>query len=169
MVEEITLLHGKIDLIETPLAQANVSIGVHTHNHMTIIWNAVDADRTAHAPRLLTQGWGTVTQTSVAETFKLEDDDNQLSYHITHTDRCLVLPCDFTNNTFTVAGDKHLSIMILQLCVEGNKTNDLILDRTATKPTKEELEKIKVRDDYYAYPEDKRNALLKLLQSMFNI
>jgi hypothetical protein len=132
---------------------------------MTIIWDAVDADRTAHAPRLLTQGWGTITQTSVAETFKLEDDDNQLSYHITHTERCLVLPCDFTNNTFTVAGDKHLFIMILQLGVEGNKTNDLILNRTATKPTKEELEYIKVRDDYYSYPEDKRNALLKLLQS----
>ena len=52
--------------------------------------------------------------------------------------------------------------MILQLGAEGNKTNDLILDRTATKPKKEELEYIKVRDDYYAYPEDKRNALLKL-------
>ena len=76
----------------------------------------------------------------MAETFKLEDDDNQLSCHITHTERCLVLPCDFTNNTFTVAGDKHLFIMILQLGVEGNKTNDLILNRTATKPTKEELE-----------------------------
>ena len=55
--------------------------------------------------------------------------------------------------------------MILQLGAEGNKTNDLILDRTATKPKKEELEYIKVRDDYYAYPEDKRNALLKLFQS----
>jgi hypothetical protein len=133
---------------------------------MTIIWDAVDADHTAYAPRLLTQGWGTITQTSMAETFKLEDDDNQLSYHITHTERCLVLPCDFTNNKFTVAGDKHLFIMILQLGVEGNKTNDLILNRTAIiKPTKEELEYIKVRDDYYSYPEDKRNSLLKLLQS----
>ena len=58
MVEEITLLHGTDDLIDTTLGQANVSIGVHTHNNMTIIWDAVDADRTTHAPRLLTQGWG---------------------------------------------------------------------------------------------------------------
>ena len=64
MVEEINLLNGIDDLIDTPLGQANVSIGVqHTYNHMTIIWDAVDADRTAHAPRLLTQGWGTITQT----------------------------------------------------------------------------------------------------------
>ena len=69
----------------------------------------------------------------------------------------------FTNNTFTVA--EHLFIMILQLGVEGNKTNDLILNRKATKPSKKELEYIKVRDDYYSYPADKRNALLKLLQS----
>jgi hypothetical protein len=59
-----------------------MSQSVYTHNHMTIIWDAVDADRTAHASRLLTQGKATTTQTSVAETFKLEDDDDQLSYHI---------------------------------------------------------------------------------------
>ena len=77
-----------------------------------------------------------------------------MSNNFFHTDRCLVLPCEFTNNTFTVAGDKHLFIMILQLSVEGNKTSDLILNRMAIKPTKEELQYIKVRYDYYSYQED---------------
>ncbi|EFX66657.1 hypothetical protein DAPPUDRAFT_262760 [Daphnia pulex] len=111
------------------------------------------------------QGKATITQTSTATTFKLEDDSNQLAYHITHTDRCIMLPCESTNNTFAVTGDKHLIIIIFKLGSEGNKTSDLILDRTASKTTKEELEYIRIRDDYYSYPEDKQMALLKLLQS----
>jgi hypothetical protein len=39
-----------------------------------------DADRIAQTPRLLTQGKATITQTSAATTFKLEDDSNQLAY-----------------------------------------------------------------------------------------
>jgi hypothetical protein len=44
--------------------------------------------------------------------------------------------CESTNNTFAVAGDKHLFIVILKLGSEGNKKSDLIPDRTASKPTK---------------------------------
>jgi hypothetical protein len=73
--------------------------------------------------------------------------------------------CESTNNTFAVAGDKHLFIVILKLESKGNKTSDLILDRTASKPTKEELEYIRIRDDYWTYPEAKKTAMLNLLQS----
>jgi hypothetical protein len=165
MVEETIILQEENDLIDTPLGRANISDGVHTHNHMTLIWDVADADRIAHTPWLLTQGKATITQTSTATTFKLEDDSNQLAYHITHTDRCIMVNCESTNNTFAVAGDKHLFIVILKLGSEGNKTSDLILDRTASKPTTEELEYIRIRDDYYTYPEARRTAMLKLLQS----
>ena len=80
MVEETIILHEENDLIDTPLGRANISDGVHTHNHMTLIWDVADADRIAHTPRLLTQGKATITQTSTATTFKLEDDSNQLAY-----------------------------------------------------------------------------------------
>ena len=141
MVEETIILQEENDLIDTPLGRANISDGVHTHNHMTLIWDVADADRIAHTPRLLTQGKATITQTSTATTFKLEDDSNQLAYHITHTDRCIMVNCE-SNNTFAVTGDKHLFIVILKLGSEGNKTSDLILDRTIRKPTKEELKYI---------------------------
>jgi hypothetical protein len=80
MVEETIILQEENDLIDTPLGRANISDGVHTHNHMTLIWDVADADRIAHTPRLLTQGKATITQTSTATTFKLEDDSNQLAY-----------------------------------------------------------------------------------------
>ncbi|KAK4005017.1 hypothetical protein OUZ56_006741 [Daphnia magna] len=40
MMEETRLIRqGADDIIETPLGKANVSDGVHTHNHLTIIWD----------------------------------------------------------------------------------------------------------------------------------
>ncbi|EFX77506.1 hypothetical protein DAPPUDRAFT_106152 [Daphnia pulex] len=89
------------------------------------------------------------------------------------TKRCEVMPMKFADDKWlyvpepseNVTGDKHFFIIILKLGSKGNKTSDLILDRTTSKPTKEELEYIRIRDDYYNYPEDKRMALLKLLQS----
>ncbi|EFX66138.1 hypothetical protein DAPPUDRAFT_263629 [Daphnia pulex] len=80
MVEETIILQEENDLIDTPLGRTNISDGVHTHNHITLIWDVADADRIAHTPRLLTQGKATITQTSTATTFKLEDDSNQLAY-----------------------------------------------------------------------------------------
>jgi hypothetical protein len=125
MVEEIVLIQEEEDLIDTPLGQANITDGVHTHNHMTLIWDVGDADRIAHTPRLLIQGKATITQTSKTTAFKLEDDSNQLAYHITHTDRCITLSCDSTNNTFAVAGDKHLFFVILKLGSDGKKHQTL--------------------------------------------
>jgi hypothetical protein len=86
---------------------------------MTLIWDVGDADRISHTPRLLIQGKATITQTSKTTAFKLEDDSNQLAYHIKHPDRCITLSCDSTNNTFAVAGDKHLFFVILKLGSDG--------------------------------------------------
>ncbi|EFX67416.1 hypothetical protein DAPPUDRAFT_261653 [Daphnia pulex] len=74
------ILQEENDLIDTPLGRANISDGVHTHNHMTLIWDVADAGRIAHTTRLLTQGKATITQTSTTTPFKLEDDSNQLAY-----------------------------------------------------------------------------------------
>jgi hypothetical protein len=47
-VEETIILQEENDLIDTPLERANISDGVHPHNHMTLIWDVAVADRIAH-------------------------------------------------------------------------------------------------------------------------
>ncbi|EFX70130.1 hypothetical protein DAPPUDRAFT_257513 [Daphnia pulex] len=44
MVEETIILQEENDSIDTPLGRANISDGVYTHNHMTLIWDVADAD-----------------------------------------------------------------------------------------------------------------------------
>ncbi|KAK4027108.1 hypothetical protein OUZ56_016124 [Daphnia magna] len=54
MMEETRLIRqGADDIIETPLGKANVSDGVHTHNHLTIIWDITVATAFDNTPRLV--------------------------------------------------------------------------------------------------------------------
>ncbi|KAK4007541.1 hypothetical protein OUZ56_012699 [Daphnia magna] len=54
MMEETRLIRqGEDDIIETPLGKAKVSDGIHTHNHLTIIWDITIATAFNNTPRFL--------------------------------------------------------------------------------------------------------------------
>ncbi|KZS10057.1 Uncharacterized protein APZ42_025556 [Daphnia magna] len=106
---------GEDDIIETPLGKAKFSDGIHTHNHLTIIWDITVATAFDNTPRLVSSGEGALIKTSTPGTFHLKDEKQQLAFHIKPEGRCLTTACRHKNESFTVIGDEHLFISIHHL------------------------------------------------------
>ncbi|KZS08168.1 Uncharacterized protein APZ42_027967 [Daphnia magna] len=116
MMEETRLIRqGEDDIIETPLGKAKVSDGIHTHNHLTIIWDITIATASNNTPRFVSSGEGALIKTSTPGTFRLKDEKQQLAFHIKPEGRCLTTACRHKNESFTVIGDEHLFISIPHL------------------------------------------------------
>ncbi|KZS06474.1 Uncharacterized protein APZ42_030058 [Daphnia magna] len=61
---------------------------------------------------LVSSGEGTLNKTSTPGTFHLEDEKQQLAFHIKPEGRCLITACRHQNESFTVIRDEHLFILI---------------------------------------------------------
>ncbi|KAK4013334.1 hypothetical protein OUZ56_025568 [Daphnia magna] len=115
-MEETRLIRqAEEDIIETTLGKAKVSDGIHTHNHITIIWDTTVASAFDNTPRLVSSGEVPLIKTSTPGTFRLEDEKQQLAFHIKPEGRCLTTACRHKNEPFTVIGDEHLFISIPNL------------------------------------------------------
>ncbi|KAK4013591.1 hypothetical protein OUZ56_026144 [Daphnia magna] len=114
---------GEDDIIETPLGKAKVSDGIHTHNHLTIIWDTTVATAFDNTPRLVSSGEGILIKTSTPGTFRLEDEKQQLAFHIKPEGRCLTTAYRHKNESFTVIGDEHLFISIPHLDDDSEKSD----------------------------------------------
>ncbi|KAK4010439.1 hypothetical protein OUZ56_019582 [Daphnia magna] len=133
MMEETRLIRqGADDIIETPLGKANVSDGVHTHNHLTIIWDITVATAFDNTPRLVSSGEGALIKTSTPGTFRLEDEKQQLAFHIKPEGRCLTTACRHKNESFTVIGDEHLFISIPHLDDDSEESDYELPQRETT-------------------------------------
>ncbi|KAK4024631.1 Uncharacterized protein APZ42_013298 [Daphnia magna] len=84
MMEETRLIRqGEDDIIETPLGKAKFSDGIHTHNHLTIIWDITVAAAFDNTPRLKADA----SQLPVAiKTNHLVIGDEHLFFSIPHLD-----------------------------------------------------------------------------------
>ncbi|KAK4003885.1 hypothetical protein OUZ56_005636 [Daphnia magna] len=65
-----------------------------------------------NTPRLVSSGEGTLNKTLTPGTFHLEDEKQQLAFHIKPEGRCLITACRHQNESFTVIRDEHLFILI---------------------------------------------------------
>ncbi|KAK4037727.1 hypothetical protein OUZ56_029756 [Daphnia magna] len=115
--ETVALLIRQVedDIFKTPLGKAKVSDGIHTHNHLTIIWDITVAAAFDKTPRLVSSGEGAIIKTSTPGIFHLEDEKQQLAFHIKPEGRCLTTACRHKNESFKVIGDEHLFISIPHL------------------------------------------------------
>lgn len=117
-VEEISLLQEKEedDLI-TPLGSAKATAGTLTHNHLTIVWDAKFTSTVDHKPRLLESGSGQLSrlnQPPKTGTFRLQDVDQKLDFHLTYQPRCIIPQPDCVKNkgTYDITGETKLYVII---------------------------------------------------------
>lgn len=90
--ENMLIWQGADDIIDTPLGKANVSVGIHIHNYLTIISVTPIATAINSKSRLVSSGEGTFHKTSTTETFPLEDEitDRYESFKIIGDENLLI-------------------------------------------------------------------------------
>ena len=121
--ETMLIRQGSDDMIETPLGKASILDGIHSHNHLTIIWDTKVATAFDNRPRLLSSRESALIKTSTPGTFRLEDEKQQLAFHIKPEDRCVTTACRHKNESFTVIGDEHLFISIPHFDVDSEESD----------------------------------------------
>ncbi|KAK4007622.1 hypothetical protein OUZ56_012776 [Daphnia magna] len=116
MMEETRLIRqGEDDTIEIPLGKAKVSDGIHTHNHLTIVWDITVDTASDNTPRRVSSGEGALIKTSTPETFHLEDEKQQLAFHLKPEGRCLTTACRHKRN--------HLQLLEMNTCSSQSPTS----------------------------------------------
>jgi hypothetical protein len=112
LFEEISIAHeDESDIIITPLGKANISERVISHNHMTLFWIDTYAKPTNIVLRELEKGVGSWYESSTKDTWILQDNDNQLDFHVKLMPRCQTVKCDKTIPSWTVVSNNHLFIV----------------------------------------------------------
>ena len=107
-VEEVTLeQEHENESIPTPLGTVLITEAFHSHNHLTIIWDKTYITKESKKARQLEAGIATISKSTTAGIFLLEDRENQLAYHITlKPPNCRNKTC----NTFSVIGQDQIYI-----------------------------------------------------------
>lgn len=139
-LEEITLFQeNEGSSITTPLGTVNASAGAAIHNHLTLVWETRYTTKTDPKPRHLESGIGDLIHTPNSSTYRLQDSDRQLDFHLKYNPRCLPpqTQCIKKNETFDVIGDNHLYVITKCLTNQTRnqtKNSRIIPTRPASAP-----------------------------------
>ncbi len=123
MLEEIKLTQiSEFDAITTPLGVTNMSMGSLSHNHLTLIWDPTYTTKLEFAPRLLEKGTGVFYNSSTPGTYRLDDESQQLGFHIRYEPRCHTprTKCEQKIQSYAVVGEPHLFVVVES--INGSKS-----------------------------------------------
>ncbi|KZS03399.1 Uncharacterized protein APZ42_033845 [Daphnia magna] len=148
---------------QTPIGTASATAGNLSHNHLTLVWDTTYTHHTAPNNRLVESGVGTLTRQMEGEkSFRLQDDDNQLDFHLTLRPPCLPLQPNCTNRTsaYDVVGQPKLYILTGEI-----KENSSSASTTTPPPPNAEIFNIPANIQYIRDQlTDHENELARLIQ-----
>ena len=131
--------------IQTPVGRALPSDNFIMHNHVTIVWNLKTSVHTPDQPKIIQAGLGKLANLS-RNTFRLEDSQNQLEYHLTVSGNCKSNDCFWKDSVFTVANMDNIYLKLNPL--QEKTTSDKFLETPVKTPVKlTELHLQFIRDD----------------------
>ncbi|KAI9554948.1 hypothetical protein GHT06_020229 [Daphnia sinensis] len=149
----------------TPLGTASATTGVLSHNHLTLMWDKTYTHSTEHEYQLVESGDGTlIKQTGDEKKFRLQDDNNQLDFHLILQPSCNLAPsCTNKTSHFHIIGHPKLFILT------GNvKENSSVLTATTKQPpSSAEIVKTPANLQYIRNQlTDHENELARLIQTL---
>ena len=179
MLEEITLTQiNEFDPIKTPLGVANVTDGTHSHNHLTLIWDATYTTKIDNSPRQLEAGTGLFYNSSTPGIVRLDDEKKQLGFHMRYEPRCqyhtaIHSKCtDPKFDAFSVIGESHLFVILYP--INGSTTvprPDYVVIKSLIKTENDSADVINARlNGRIQYLEDvmtsQENEIIRIVNSM---
>ncbi|KAK4007041.1 hypothetical protein OUZ56_012196 [Daphnia magna] len=164
VLEKVQLYQQSGDTnFQTPIGTASATAGNLSHNHLTLVWNTTYTHHTVPINRLVESGVGTQRrQMEEAKSFRLQDDDNQLDFHLILRPPCLPLEHNCTNRTsaYDVVSQPKLYILTGEI-----KENSSSASTTTPPPPNAEILNIPVNMQYIRdQPTDHENELARLIQ-----
>lgn len=164
VLEKVQLYQQSEDTnFQTPIGTASATAGNLSHNHLTLVWDTTYTHHTAPINRLVESGVGTLTRQLEGEkSFRLQDDENQLDFHLTLRPPCLPLQPNCTNRTsaYDVVGQPKLYLLTGEI-----KENSSSASTTTPPPPNAEIFSIPANIQYIRDQlTDHENELARLIQ-----